>query len=660
MRGIQQTEKRIHYRKDVNQDWFNKYTWLEAEEINQEIFIFCKVCRSENKISKLAKGTNVFRSDQIANHPNTIEHKDSELILLDSERNETDRNNKGSSVILLIRIIYFCSKQNISLDTYPDLCDLMSLQIENNISDKVSTLKPASIEKLLTSKSKYGSHTNAHSALDFLDSITSIIKKSLFEELNSSDYWSIMIDETNSIDNNKYLAIVGKYIVNNIPYLRYLGMINLKSTTAENIYNQILSFCISNEISYHKIIHFGSDGASNMIGNKTGVATRLKKINPFMSSIHCISHRLHLAGKDASDEIEYFQEYEKVLRSLYSYFSKSHKRQNLLKLMQEINNEPTLKVLKLCDTRWLSLSNSVHNLHQIMNSVVDALNDDILEGDEHASILFGQLDHDFITATMFLADLTNILKKSIKIFQLDNLTLSQYKPKINATIKEITEAFIGDGEVPPSYGIIFKNYLERNSCPVPSFVKDYSLAMIRAINDRFPDSELFSSFKIFNPNELPDNENDLDLYGKEEIEFLEEFYGNIKQMDGEEYEIVEKGKLIEEWSSLKFYLQSCKNMEMNFIELWKHIFDTDDDFPFNYPNSMIIVKIALLIPFSNAHIERIFSDMKLIKNKLRNKMNINTLNNHLMILLNGPDIQNFDFEKAYEHWENKKGRRRCY
>ena len=64
-----------------------------------------------------------------------------------------------------------------------------------------------------------------------------------------------MIDEANSID-SKYLAIVGKYIVNNIPYMRYLGMINLESTTAGNIYNQILSFCTSNEISYHKIIHF--------------------------------------------------------------------------------------------------------------------------------------------------------------------------------------------------------------------------------------------------------------------------------------------------------------------------------------------------------------------------------------------------------------------
>ena len=45
---------------------------------------------------------------------------------------------------------------------------------------------------------------------------------------------------------------------------------------------------------------------SNMTGYKSGVTTRFKKINPFMSSNHCVSHRLHLAGKDASDKVTYF------------------------------------------------------------------------------------------------------------------------------------------------------------------------------------------------------------------------------------------------------------------------------------------------------------------------------------------------------------------
>ena len=33
---------------------------------------------------------------------------------------------------------------------------------------------------------------------------------------------------------------------------------------------------------------------------------------------------------------------------------------------------------------------------------------------------------------------------------------------------------------------------------------------------------------------------------------------------------------------------------------------------------------------------------------------LNTLDNHLMILLNGPEIEDFDFLKAYENWECKK------
>ena len=46
---------------------------------------------------------------------------------------------------------------------------------------------------------------------------------------------------------------------------------------------------------------------------------------------------------------------------------------------------------------------------------------------------------------------------------------------------------------------------------------------------------------------------------------------------------------------------------MYFIQSWKHILDTDENFYFNYPNLTIIVKITLLILFSNAHVERIFS-----------------------------------------------------
>src|SRR5688572_19365498 len=295
-----------------------------------------------------------------------------------------------------------------------------------------------------------------------------------------------------------------------------------------------------------------------------------------------------------------------------------------------------------------------------MKSVLSTLADYIEEGDGLAKALYEQLDDNFISATMYLADLTNILKKLINAFQLEHLSVSHFNLQLDVAIKTIENEFIGSEEVPPNYGTIFKKYLEDNYNFIPSFVREYSIAIINAIKNRFPEYELYSAFSIFDPKELPDDDTELVLYGNQEIEILGNFYGEIKLVNENEFsEIIDKEKLNQEWNSVKPYLQYYKNnnQEMDFIQLWQHILDIDDDFSFNYPTIVILVKIALLIPLSNAHVERIFSQMKLIKNNLRNKMHLNTLDDHLMILLNGPEIEDFDFLKAYWNWENKKPRR---
>jgi len=45
-------------------------------------------------------------------------------------------------------------------------------------------------------------------------------------------------------------------------------------------------------------VGFGSDGASAMLGDKTGAATRLKLLSPSLVSFHCPAHRLQLAIGD--------------------------------------------------------------------------------------------------------------------------------------------------------------------------------------------------------------------------------------------------------------------------------------------------------------------------------------------------------------------------
>ena len=66
-----------------------------------------------------------------------------------------------------------------------------------------------------------------------------------------------------------------------------------------------------------------------------------------------------------------------------------------------------------------------------------------------------------------------------------------------------------------------------------------------------------------------------------------------------------------------------------------------------YPNTSKIINIILVIPLSNASVERVFSRQNLIKNKLQNKIKLETLYFYLNILINNPSLNLFDFEAAY-------------
>ena len=89
--------------------------------------------------------------------------------------------------------------------------------------------------------------------------------------------------------------------------------------------------------------------------------------------------------------------------------------------------------------------------------------------------------------------------------------------------------------------------------------------------------------------------------------------------------------------------------EFKFVEQWFRIFSTTDFYSL-HPNTSKIIHIILILPLSNASVERVFSRQNLIKNKLRNKMKLKTLHYHLNILINGPPLHSFDFEAAYKHW----------
>ena len=79
-----------------------------------------------------------------------------------------------------------------------------------------------------------------------------------------------------------------------------------------------------------------------MLGARSGLATRLKELNPTL--IHCICHKLALACADTSKDLDYIAGVERDLRTLWKAMENSPKRTNMYLFIQE-----ELKSLRLQD-----------------------------------------------------------------------------------------------------------------------------------------------------------------------------------------------------------------------------------------------------------------------------------------------------------------------
>ncbi|CAB5202312.1 unnamed protein product [Rhizophagus irregularis] len=229
------------------------------------------------------------------------------------------------------------------------------------------------------------------------------------------------------------------------------------------------------------------------------------------------------------------------------------------------DDDPGLAILKLVSTRWLSLSQTVSNLHQTLNSIISSLQTDILVNDDGADLakkLLEELDPNFILATKFLADLFDVLQRLIKAFQGDFITLSDVHYHLNSTILAIQTMFIGDDNTPPTYEKHLLEYIESNNLSIssiPNSFSQFSSSIIQNIEKRFPDSDFHYSMRIFDAQQLPLTQTLINQYGEKEIEIVGEFYDVLLKFQLLLLQVLmaTKGKKREKIPDWVQYMQAC-------------------------------------------------------------------------------------------------------
>jgi len=520
------------------------------------------------------------------------------------------------------------------------------------------------------------------------------------QEFTDAPYVALMCDESTDASNFKQCIVYGRYVDKwGRIQTRFLELERLGDGSAATIQEAIELVVKEWQIPWTKVCAFGSDGAAVMTGVNTGVAKRLTGKNGFLTSVHCVAHRLALVASDACEENDYLKlKFVGNLQTLYYWVSNSSNRASDLADLHAAAGlkEYSLKEAKY--TRWLSIDNSTKALRRSFKQVLLLLSGE--KKDAAGQGLYKIMRTYLFAAVLCLfCDVFPTLSRLSKTFQSSTVDLSMVGPCVASTISNISRLAEHDGEHLQQLDALLDDLATKPETTITVGEKDRSrfanirkqfIASLRdRLQARFPDMRLLDAFAaVFNPALLDKLGTALQEYGNSELKVLQEHYCVARKV--ETSRVVEekdaKGKVVKreilidmsavvlvpatdelsgqmlltEYAQLKGYwirtYAPATKRPGSMQELCER-FIADPSSALSYPRMRQLAHLALIIPVATADCERGFSTQNRVKTDDRSSLSQQKLNDLMRISMHGPDLELFDWEAGLRAFKEFKKRR---
>uniref|UniRef100_A0A8C7YBF1 E3 SUMO-protein ligase KIAA1586-like n=1 Tax=Oryzias sinensis TaxID=183150 RepID=A0A8C7YBF1_9TELE len=241
----------------------------------------------------------------------------------------------------VFRTAYYVAKYN---KPFTDFESLIDLQETNSIN----------MGRVLHSKTV---------CVDIVDHVASQMKKEIMKRIiQNRSKITVLADESTNVGNKSTLIVFVKASVDGAmePIAFPLDLVDLDSLCAAHIKEKLINCLLKNgftmQLLQELLIGFCSDGASVMLGVKSGVGKLLKDDFPSIVLWHCLNHTLELAVDQALDKTGGTKDFQAFLDSLYSLYSQSPK--NMRELSECARNlHITLKRIgRVFSVRWVASS----------------------------------------------------------------------------------------------------------------------------------------------------------------------------------------------------------------------------------------------------------------------------------------------------------------
>ncbi|KAH7440127.1 hypothetical protein KP509_04G092600 [Ceratopteris richardii] len=325
-----------------------------------------------------------------------------------------------------MKLVYFCACEDLPLEKYPSQCRLQRELGTPNIS----------------ASDEYGSYVNPISGKDMLFALRDYLRKTILANIRSSPFYSLLIDESRDRTMEKYIIIYALYLNNGgkgPTKCSFVQLLPIENGDAESIYNAVSAFLVESGLTTEKLIAIATDGASVMIGSKTGVVARFQSSMLRIMGIHYIAHIQALAAKDGFiSHPHVFAFVDKVASKVYSWLGKSSKRHaEMWQLMHEFAIMDG-KALQIHSIRWLSRGQVMERLVHIMPVVLEQWKRREKKWYSHATLFVVQF------MIHLLADVLSELNKLNQEFQRNEFDVTLIGALIDFIFEKFTRRYLSN------------------------------------------------------------------------------------------------------------------------------------------------------------------------------------------------------------------------
>ncbi|KAL4637784.1 hypothetical protein ACB092_03G100900 [Castanea dentata] len=656
-----------NHRRCFQSSWFKSHSnWLEYSPLTDSIYclpcyLFCKKPTGRPGSDAFTeKGFNNWKKGKDPNTPHKIAEKCCEDLLnysghidkLVEKQTSTEIENNRLRLKTSIECAQWLAFQACAFRGHDESLDSKNRGNFIELIKRTSTFNENVARVVLENASRNAKYTSPTIQKEILHILASKVRNAIREEIGDAKF-CILFDEARDESKREQMAIILRFVdKEGFIKERFFHVVHVRDTTALTLKNEICVVLSHYNLHIENIRGQGYDGASNMRGEWNGLQALFLKDCPYAYYVHCMAHRLQLALVTVSRKVKDVHQFFDHLVNIINIVVGSSKHNDELQHAQaeQVENMITSNEIetgrsanqigtlqRAGDTRWGFHFQSICRANYKQRG--DA------EGAYQVLISF-----EFILILHLMKEImgiTNVLCQALQQHSQDLLNAMH----LVSTTKSLIQKLRDDGWEPLLASVII--FCEQHEIDIPDMNACYTKARGR-YRRQDEDLTMKHHFRIgiftvaidFQLQELKSRFCKLTT----ELVILssalnpKDAFRLFKIVDicNLELDVIKHP----DFQNMSTISELCRGLKISGKSKIYFLIDR-------------LIHLVLTLPISTATTERAFSAMKLLKTRLRNRMEHELLTDNMIVYIEKEIAGNFTIKMIMDEFYSMKNRRQA-